>query len=108
MHEVRLSRARPSVLLLHHRTGRGQGESLPSQKGRAIDPGAGTAVISLRRLFHTDVVDICMDSTRPVAVDVPTLWAHHISNAGPEDFRSAFWSNEVFDQGDPGTFFEEV
>jgi hypothetical protein len=49
-----------------------------------------------------------MGRTRPVAVDVPTMWAHRISNAGSEDFRSAFWSNEVFDPSDPDTFPEEV
>jgi UDP-2-acetamido-2,6-beta-L-arabino-hexul-4-ose reductase len=78
------------------------------RKVERLTPMHGTAVISLRRLFHTDVVDIRMDATRPVAVDVPTMWAHRISNAGPEDFRSAFWSNEVFDPSDPDTFPEEV
>jgi hypothetical protein len=62
----------------------------------------------LRKLFHTAVVDIRMDATRPGAVDVPTMWAHRISNAGLEDFRSAFWSNEVFDPSDPDAFPEEV
>jgi UDP-2-acetamido-2,6-beta-L-arabino-hexul-4-ose reductase len=49
-----------------------------------------------------------MDATRPVAVDVPTMWAHRILNAGLEDCRLAFWSNEVFDPSDPETFPEEV
>jgi UDP-2-acetamido-2,6-beta-L-arabino-hexul-4-ose reductase len=78
------------------------------RKVERLTPVQGTAVISLRRLFHTDVVDVRLDATRPAAVDVPTLWVHCISNAGPEGFRSAFWSNEVFDPSDPDTFSEEV
>jgi UDP-2-acetamido-2,6-beta-L-arabino-hexul-4-ose reductase len=78
------------------------------RKVERLTPVHGTGLISLRRLFHTDVVDIRMDATRSVALDVPTMWAHRISNAGPEDFRSAFWSNEVSDPSDPDTFPEEV
>jgi UDP-2-acetamido-2,6-beta-L-arabino-hexul-4-ose reductase len=78
------------------------------RKVERLTPVQGTAVISLRRLFHTTVVDIAMDATQPVAVDVPTMCAHRISNAGPEVFRSAFWSNEVSDPSDPDTSPEEL
>jgi UDP-2-acetamido-2,6-beta-L-arabino-hexul-4-ose reductase len=78
------------------------------RKVERLTPVQGTAVISLRRLFHADVIDIHTDAARPVAVDVPTMWAHRISNEGPEDFRSGLWSNEVFDPSDPDTFPEEV
>ena len=77
------------------------------RKVERLTPVQGTAGISWRRLFHGDAVEISLDATRPVAVDVPTMWAHRIS-AGPEGFRSASWSNESFDPSDPDTFPEEV
>jgi UDP-2-acetamido-2,6-beta-L-arabino-hexul-4-ose reductase len=78
------------------------------RKVERLTPVQGTAVISWRRLFHADVVHTRMDARMPVAVDVPTMCAHRISNSGPGDFRSAFWSNELFDPSDPDTFPEEV
>jgi UDP-2-acetamido-2,6-beta-L-arabino-hexul-4-ose reductase len=68
----------------------------------------GEAEINLRRLLHADVVTFRVDGTDPVAVDMPTMWAHNIINIGAGELLTLFWSNEVFDPGRPDTYPETV
>jgi UDP-2-acetamido-2,6-beta-L-arabino-hexul-4-ose reductase len=64
----------------------------------------GTAQICLRRLFSDDVqtFDVCGDS--PVAVEIPTLHTHLITNTGSDLVLTLFWSNEIFDPSRPDTY----
>ena len=69
---------------------------------------AGAATISLRRLFDDRVLDIPVDGDRPVAVDMPTGWAHSITNTGDETLYTSFWTNDLFDPERPDTIAEAV
>jgi UDP-2-acetamido-2,6-beta-L-arabino-hexul-4-ose reductase len=69
---------------------------------------AGQGRIALRRLGHPDRLVFDVDGDQPVAVDMPTLWAHHITNTGSGPLYTAFWSNELFDPDHPDTYPEPV
>lgn len=69
---------------------------------------SGTATISLRRLFSAEVLEFAVTGSRPVAVDMPTMWTHRIENTGAEVLYTAFWTNALFDSSDPDTIAELV
>ncbi|MFB8368097.1 NAD-dependent epimerase/dehydratase family protein [Pseudarthrobacter sp. NPDC055928] len=69
---------------------------------------AGQAEISMRRLFSDQVLRFSVSGDSPVAIDMPTLWSHNITNTGDMDLYTMFWTNEIFDPSNPDTFSEEV
>jgi UDP-2-acetamido-2,6-beta-L-arabino-hexul-4-ose reductase len=68
----------------------------------------GEADICLRRLLHDEVVRFRVSGSDPVAVDMPTMWVHNITNVGTDELLTLFWANEVFDQNRPDTYPERV
>ena len=44
----------------------------------------------------------------PVAVDMPTMWAHNITNVGDDELMTQFWTNSLFDPLLPDTYAEPV
>jgi UDP-2-acetamido-2,6-beta-L-arabino-hexul-4-ose reductase len=68
----------------------------------------GEARITLRRLLHDDVVELPVGGDAPVAVDIPTMWAHAITNTGSGELVTLFWANELFDPAAPDTYPEPV
>jgi UDP-2-acetamido-2,6-beta-L-arabino-hexul-4-ose reductase len=69
---------------------------------------AGTARISLRRLASDEVVHFDVTGDNPVAIDIPTLHTHSITNTGTDMLTTLFWADEIFDVARPDTVFEEV
>jgi UDP-2-acetamido-2,6-beta-L-arabino-hexul-4-ose reductase len=69
---------------------------------------SGKAVISLRRLFDNEVVTYDVDGDNPVAVDIPTMWSHSITNTGIGLLYTSFWTNDIFDPSRPDTTGERV
>jgi len=69
---------------------------------------AGEAEIALRRLFTDDVVRFRVSGDEPVAVDMPTMWAHNITNVGDGELLTLFWANELHDPARPDTYPEKV
>jgi UDP-2-acetamido-2,6-beta-L-arabino-hexul-4-ose reductase len=69
---------------------------------------SGTATIALRRLFTTEVVEFEVTGDAPVAVDMPTMWSHNITNTGSETLYTSFWTNDIFDPDSPDTIAEAV
>ncbi|TDC40831.1 NAD-dependent epimerase/dehydratase family protein [Micromonospora sp. KC213] len=68
----------------------------------------GSAEISLRRVGHHDVVRFAVSGDEPAVVDMPTMWAHNITNTGSDDLLTLFWTNELFDPARPDTYPEAV
>jgi UDP-2-acetamido-2,6-beta-L-arabino-hexul-4-ose reductase len=68
----------------------------------------GRARISLRKLFAEDVMDIDVSGDVRVAVDMPTMWAHSITNTGESELLTLFWTDSVFDPDRPDTYPEPV
>lgn len=69
---------------------------------------SGRAKIALRRLFTDDVYLYDVDGESPMAVDMPTMWAHNIVNEGADILFTSFWTNDIFDPADPDTIAELV
>jgi UDP-2-acetamido-2,6-beta-L-arabino-hexul-4-ose reductase len=68
----------------------------------------GEAEIRLRRLFHEEVLRLRVSGTEPCLVDMPTMWAHDITNVGSGELLTVFWSNDLFDPRRPDTYQESV
>ena len=68
----------------------------------------GDAVIRLRRVLTDDVLEIPVSGDHPVAVDIPTLWAHSLVAVGDRPVQTLFWVDEPFDPTTPDTFQEDV
>ncbi|QKE85630.1 NAD-dependent epimerase/dehydratase family protein [Arthrobacter sp. NEB 688] len=64
----------------------------------------GSATIALRRMFHDEVVEFAVSGDAPCAVDMPTGWAHNITNTGDDVLLTQFWSHELFRPDAPDTF----
>lgn len=69
---------------------------------------AGEATISLRRLFTAQVIEFHVTGDRPVAVDMPTMWSHKITNTGSDSLYTSFWTNDLFSPEAPDTIAEAV
>ncbi len=69
---------------------------------------AGQGLIRLRKMLTDEIVEIPVDGSHPVAVDMPTLWTHSIENVGESELVTMFWVNELFDPDNPDTHPEPV
>lgn len=69
---------------------------------------SGSATMALRRVFTDEVVEFAVTGDAPVAVDMPTGWAHNITNTGDEMLYTSFWTNDIFDPARPDTTPEVV
>lgn len=90
------------------RPGVTRGEHFHLRKVERFVVLSGTARISLRRVLTEDVVDFEVSGEHPTIVDMPTLWAHNITNTGDTELVTLFWTNELFDADQPDTFRETV
>lgn len=68
----------------------------------------GAAVIALRRLFDNKVIRFQVTGEYPSIVDMPTMWAHSITNVGNGELMTLFWANRILDPRSPDTFPERV
>lgn len=68
----------------------------------------GEARIALRKVLTNEVISFDVDGSSPVIVDMPTLWAHSITNTGDGELTTLFWTNELFNPQDPDTYPEDV
>ncbi|WP_411701475.1 NAD-dependent epimerase/dehydratase family protein [Conyzicola sp.] len=69
---------------------------------------SGSATIALRKLFTAEVIEFEVTGDAPVAVDMPTMWSHKITNTGSETLYTSFWTNDIFDPESPDTIAEAV
>ena len=69
---------------------------------------AGQATITLRRVFSHETVAFSVSGVRPCIVDMPTLWAHKITNTGSSHLTTLFWTHELFDPSRPDTYSDPV
>lgn len=69
---------------------------------------SGEARIRVRKLFSSEVTDFRVNGQTPAYIDMPALHTHNITNTGPGELLTLFWSHEFFDPGAPDTFTESV
>lgn len=68
----------------------------------------GEAAIALRRMFSSEVVEFSVSGAEPVAIDMPTMWVHNITNVGDRQLTTLFWTDTLFDPSAPDTTPEPV
>lgn len=68
----------------------------------------GRATIALRKMFTDRVIEFQVSGEYPTAIDMPTGWAHNITNTGTDTLLTQFWSHEVYRAEAPDTFPESV
>lgn len=68
----------------------------------------GRARIRLRKVLGSELISFDVDGDNPAIIDMPTLWAHNITNTGDEEIVTLFWANELFDPEAPDTYPEPV
>jgi len=90
------------------RPGITRGEHFHLRKVERFVVVSGRARISLRKLFSSEVISFEVSGEEPVAVDMPTMWVHSISNLGEGDLTTMFWTNSLFDPKSPDTYPQSV
>ena len=68
----------------------------------------GKALIQLRKIGTSEVLDFYLDGNAPSYVDMPIWYTHNITNIGDEELYTFFWINEFYDTNHPDTYFENV
>jgi UDP-2-acetamido-2,6-beta-L-arabino-hexul-4-ose reductase len=68
----------------------------------------GRALIQLRRIGTSEVMDFYLDGEEPSCVDMPIWYTHNIKNIGEEELYTIFWINEFYNPEDADTFMENV
>ncbi|MEG1692346.1 MAG: NAD-dependent epimerase/dehydratase family protein [Bacteroidales bacterium] len=68
----------------------------------------GKALIQLRKIGSTEVLDFYLDGNEPAYVDMPVWYTHNIKNIGNEELYTQFWINEWYNIEDGDTYFENV
>lgn len=68
----------------------------------------GEAVIQLRKIGTSEIIELRLSGKEPSFVDMPIWYTHNIKNVGNDDLYTIFWINEFYDPDDPDTFFQAV
>jgi len=68
----------------------------------------GEAIIQLRRIGTSEVMEFHLSGEEPAYVDMPIWYTHNITNTGTDELYTLFWINEFFNPDDPDTWFEKV
>lgn len=68
----------------------------------------GHARISLRKLFTEEVISFDVTGDQSCVVDMPTMWAHNITNIGDTTLTTLFWTQSLFDPMAADTYKEQV
>ena len=69
---------------------------------------SGRARISLRRMISSEVISIEVAGDEPMAVDMPTMWVHNITNVGDTELVTIFWADQLLDSDRPDQYPERV
>jgi UDP-2-acetamido-2,6-beta-L-arabino-hexul-4-ose reductase len=85
-----------------------RGDHFHTRKAERFVVIKGKALIQLRRIGTTKIMNFELDGNEPSYVDMPVWYTHNISNIGDEDLYTIFWVSEFFDTADPDTFYEKV
>jgi UDP-2-acetamido-2,6-beta-L-arabino-hexul-4-ose reductase len=105
---VRAGGGQAHVFVSTSRPGAVRGEHFHRRKVERFLVLRGTAEIALRRLFDDEIVRFEVSGDDPAVVDMPTMWAHSITNTGDDELMTMFWANEILDPQRPDTYPEPV
>lgn len=69
---------------------------------------SGKAVIRLRNINETKVIEYYVSDRKLEVIDIPPGYTHNIENIGTDDMVTVIWANEIYDKQSPDTIYEEV
>ena len=92
----------------HTQPGQTRGQHFHRRKFERFVVLEGSASITMRRLFGTEIRQVSVGGSQPTVVDMPTLWAHAITNVGDSDLITLFLTDSHFDHAAPDTYPEVV
>lgn len=105
---VRADGGQTQVFFSSTRPGMTRGEHFHLRKVERFLVLRGSAAIRLRKLFADEVITFDVDGDRPAIVDMPTMWAHSITNVGRDDLLTLFYADQCFNPQVPDTYPEKV
>jgi len=65
----------------------------------------GNAVVKFRKIDNEEVIEYPVSGEKLEVVDIPTGYTHSITNTGDCDLITLFWSDQIFDQTKPDTYY---
>ena len=68
----------------------------------------GEAEIAMRKISTKEVFKFKLSESEPSFVDMPIWYTHNITNTGQSELITVFWINEIYDEKDSDTFYEQV
>lgn len=68
----------------------------------------GSGIIRLRKIGDNEVIEYSVSGAGIEAVDIPPGYTHNITNTGKTEMITVIWANELFNQENADTYFEEV
>lgn len=68
----------------------------------------GKAKISLRKVGEKEIYEFVVSDKQIQSVTIPVGYTHSIENIGEDDMILMIWCNEIFDENNSDTFYEEV
>lgn len=64
----------------------------------------GEAVVALRNIFCSDVVEYKINGSDLRVIDIPPGYAHSIKNIGSRNLVTLFWANQILDPDNADTY----
>ena len=68
----------------------------------------GSGVIRFRKVNDSRIIEYEVSADKAEAIDIPPGYTHNITNTGESDMLTVIWANEIFNQENADTYFEEV
>ena len=68
----------------------------------------GNATIKMRKIGDSKIHELKVDGDHPTIVTIPVGYTHNITNTSSDKLILLIWCNELYDQNNPDTFYEEV
>lgn len=97
--QIFLSRTRPGII---------RGNHYHQTKCEKFMIVQGEGIICLRHILSDKIVEYHISGQEYRVVDIPPGYTHSIENVGAEELVTLFWSDEIFDSGQPDTTYEPV
>jgi len=69
---------------------------------------SGSATIKLRKINEEQIIEYHVCGDKHEVIDIPPGYTHNVTNTGDTDMVMLIWANEVFNQDNPDTYYEEV
>ncbi|MDA8083443.1 MAG: NAD-dependent epimerase/dehydratase family protein [Nitrospiraceae bacterium] len=68
----------------------------------------GKAAIRFRHILSNELIEYRVSDEKIEVVDIPPGYTHHIENLSDGEMICLFWANQIFDPGNPDTYFCDV